>query len=631
MRRLRWAKCLTPILIACLFVRIEPAAHGDSTTASPAAVQTTLPEPMFWRQLAFSIPFKVTPVAAADQQPVQIRLYVSTNQGNRWDVAQSVSPQERSFMFRATGDGEYWFLIRTVDRQGRISPDVSGPPEMRVIVDTVPPRLDLSAVRGDAGEIRATWQAFDPLLNADSLKIEYQTAAGQWRPVAMDRPKSGGDRSNTSGTLTWWPTDAPESNVAVRAEISDRAGNVTVSQAKAAGNSVTPSNTAPSTAVRPKVDRSIPPPLVDSTAQSDIKSNPSQWSAASTRGGTAWPTYQSTDVPLGRNTNPADGSFAVSPKPPDAPYIASRNDAVGRAGPPAGDIIRTPIADPFRLPPDKPPNFAAAGPVGSTVENVNPPIRNQMSSGLDNRAAAPAINTPPATPPASVGNPLLPPNQRPRMVNSRSFEMDYEIDSIGPSGVAKVELWGTRDGGRTWSSYGIDPDNRSPIRVNVDGEGLYGFRIVVQSGSGLGGLPPRSGDQPELWVVVDLTKPAVRLIDAIPGSGPQGGEVLIRWEATDAALATRPITLQFSDKPGGPWSTIAAGLENNGQYTWRPDNQVPERVYLRVEARDEAGNVGAFEATQPVTLERIRPEGKIRGVRSIDTAEGGRVYEMTYR
>ena len=261
------------------------------------------------------------------------------------------------------------------------------------------------------------------------------------------------------------------------------------------------------------------------------------------------------------------------------------------------------------------------------MENVNPPIRNQVIPGIENRGPGPVTNTPPS----GSSNPQFPPGQRPRMVNSRTFEMDYEIDSVGPSGVAKVELWGTRDGGRTWSSYGTDPDNRSPIRVNVEGEGLYGFRIVVQSGSGLGGLPPRSGDSPELWVAVDLTKPTVRLIDANPGSGPQGGEVLIRWEASDAALANRPITLQFSEKPGGPWSIIAAGLENTGQYAWRPDARVPDSVYLRVEARDEAGNIGAFEATAPVPLERLRPEGKIRGVRSIDTANGGRIYEMIYR
>ncbi len=158
--------------------------------------------------------------------------------------------------------------------------------------------------------------------------------------------------------------------------------------------------------------------------------------------------------------------------------------------------------------------------------------------------------------------------------------------------------------------------------ANVDGEGLYGFRIVVQGGNGLGGLPPHSGDAPDLWVMVDMTKPNVRLIDATAGNGAHAGELLIRWEASDASLAARPITLLFTDRPGGQWSIIAAGLDNSGQYAWRPDSRAPDRIYLRIEARDEAGNVGSFEANQPVTLDRIRPEGHIRSVRpSGDTAE----------
>ena len=82
---------------------------------------------------------------------------------------------------------------------------------------------------------------------------------------------------------------------------------------------------------------------------------------------------------------------------------------------------------------------------------------------------------------------LMPIGERPRMVNLRTFELDYEVDSIGSSGVAKVELWGTRDGGRHWANYGADNDNRSPLVVSVDSEGLYGFRIVIQSGNGLSG------------------------------------------------------------------------------------------------------------------------------------------------
>ena len=168
-----------------------------------------LPEANCWRQLAFSMPFTVAQSESPEQQPVEVRLYVSVDLGRKWDMAQRVAPDARSFTFHAPGDGEYWFQIRTVDRQGHVTPDVGGRPDMRVIVDTTPPRLELTASRGDAREMKANWLAVDPQLNADSLKIEYQTAAGAWRTVAVERPRASGDRTTSKGTLTWWPTDAP--------------------------------------------------------------------------------------------------------------------------------------------------------------------------------------------------------------------------------------------------------------------------------------------------------------------------------------------------------------------------------------------------------------------------------------
>ena len=71
----------------------------------------------------------------------------------------------------------------------------------------------------------------------------------------------------------------------------------------------------------------------------------------------------------------------------------------------------------------------------------------------------------------------------------------------------------------------------------------------------------------------------------------------------------------FSDQPHGPWSPIAAELDASGSFAWRLDNRVPERVFLRVEARDEAGNVGVYETPDPISLDRQRPQGRIRGVR----------------
>ena len=261
---------------------------------------------------------------------------------------------------------------------------------------------------------------------------------------------------------------------------------------------------------------------------------------------------------------------------------------------------------------------AAAGDSSSPWRSAGQgPASGHPVRGDANRVPAQMVSQVQTQPAAAVPADwsLMPIGERPRMVNLRTFELDYEVDSIGSSGVAKVELWGTRDGGRHWANYGADNDNRSPLVVSVDSEGLYGFRIVIQSGNGLSGQAPRDGDLPEVWIGVDQTRPAVRLTAVDPG--PENGELLIRWETSDALLESRPVSLFFSDQPHGPWSPIAAELDASGSFAWRLDNRVPERVFLRIEARDQAGNVGVYETPDPITLDRRRPQGRIRGVRPV--------------
>ena len=147
------------------------------------------------------------------------------------------------------------------------------------------------------------------------------------------------------------------------------------------------------------------------------------------------------------------------------------------------------------------------------------------------------------------------------------------------------------------------------------GEGLYGFTIVFQNGNGFGGFAPREGDVPEIWVGVDLTPPNAKITGA--DTGRDAGELVVRWEAQDELLDPRPIALSFGERVAGPWAAIAAGLENTGQYAWRLDNRVPNQIFLRIEVRDEAGNIGQFINPEPISLDLQRPQGRIRGVRSL--------------
>ena len=180
-----------------------------------------------------------------------------------------------------------------------------------------------------------------------------------------------------------------------------------------------------------------------------------------------------------------------------------------------------------------------------------------------------------------------------------------------------MELWGTRDGGKTWRSFAATSDGHGPLRVTVDEEGVYGFRTVVTNGVGIGGKPPVSGDLPDLWIGVDVTKPVARIVSAEQGVQSEAGRLIISYQADDQLLAARPITLSFSENAAGPWTPIAAGLENTGRYAWSIDERAPPKVYLRLEVRDEAGNVGVHETAQPVIIDQSRPTARIRDVRPV--------------
>ncbi|OHB78281.1 MAG: hypothetical protein A2W31_11225 [Planctomycetes bacterium RBG_16_64_10] len=86
----------------------------------------------------------------------------------------------------------------------------------------------------------------------------------------------------------------------------------------------------------------------------------------------------------------------------------------------------------------------------------------------------------------------------------------------------------------------------------------------------------------------------------------------------DENLPPRPISLHYSGQPGGPWSLIAAALENSGQYTWPIDHRVPDQIYLRLDVHDAAGNTSVVETSQPTLVPRPHPTGRLRSVRPVD-------------
>lgn len=601
------AVAMTPALLAW-GLTIAPTAHGQA-------------EPYYWRQRVFFIPYQPSSQDPQASKVEKVQLLVSRDGGQQWAVLQEAEPRVRGFSYHAAADGEYAFALRMSDRRGNLWPEQIAQPLLRVVVDTQPPTLQLAASLDATGQVVIKYEARDQKLKPQTLRLEAQTDAGEWQRIALGPPDlSQPDR--LLGQIAWRPPTAG-GNVRFRASVEDAAGNPGA-------------NVADASLVGPVLDPAFGPQLAPPDLQGPAMIGPrldsqaaqsADWPRTPTdppRTPLEWPSNNrfASDQHRAADASPAPGVDPFAPRTPSATppfqnaYTNTASSATASSAPWGGSASTAPANN--APPPDNSgaPSLLPAQPVSAPTATIRDGWTSVgPTTGPPPAATFGAVN-PAANNPAPNGPTVL---DRTTWVNSLTFDLDYDIQTVGPWGVARVELWGTKDGGRQWQSLGVDQDNRSPMRVTVPAAGVYGFRIIVDGGNGAAAAPPRAGETPELIVGVDLEPPRAELRIADAGQGPFAGQVIIRWSALDENLAARPVDLFYSAAAEGPWSTIATDVDNSGEYAWRLGREAPAKVFLRLEVRDVAGNVEVQQSPTAIDLNVPRPTGRLRNVRPVES------------
>jgi hypothetical protein len=641
-RRLRLA--LVIILVGMMNVAAFIPNSLAQPTATTAPASAALPDPIYWKQQLFLIPYQWGS-AAEPGAARAVYLFVSKDRGASWQKISEARPQVKAFNYRAECDGEFWFACRTIDNAGRSWPEGAYQPELRVIVDTKVPRIErLLAWRLENGNVEIQWSGADENLDPASWRFEAQMMpAGPFQPIALQQvaavaaPTSVGAMGAAAAASLHaaWQPPAGSQSLAIRASVSDRAGNTATYNAQiqasvpmtgpalapaftSAASTIAASRASPTVggllSASPNVSPSMPVAITSSAATPAVgvpttATPPSQ----------PWPASATTSAPFQlwtKGSTPTDdgvtayGNPSVSAAPAASNNMANDNDAAGRVSARYAAITAEPHDANASAPGEAPAQsaFRPLEPFREEMTAATPTTGNNNPVPIAS-PAAPSV-TPIEAPPL-VHTPLTPPKR----VGSRTFALEYDLSDFG-RGVASIELWGTRDGGQSWRMFAKDDDNRSPMVATVDGEGRYGFRIVVQS-VGKVAKPPASGDEPELWVDVDLQRPTIELTSIERGEGNAADQLILRWRANDNNLERRPIALFYSSRPTGPWSAVATNLENTGVYAWRVERYVPSQFYLRIEARDTAGNLAAFQTRDPVALESPDLTGRLLGAQQV--------------
>jgi hypothetical protein len=274
-------------------------------------------------------------------------------------------------------------------------------------------------------------------------------------------------------------------------------------------------------------------------------------------------------------------------------------------------------------------NLATKDISGRDLVGAGAPIRNdqvvQVSNPAPLQTLPPAYNPPPVPPmyapplqtTSNISNtsyrPPVDSGDRPanrKIINTTHASIDYRIDTVGQSGVGRVDIWMTPDRGQRWDKIAEDHDKHTPAEIDLPGDGLFGIRLAITNGNGFGGRAPKSGDRPSFFIEVDTLSPNLQMqpVEIVPGSGA----VNIRWTCADPNLGPEPIGIYFRTRTDAAWQPIARNLRNDGAYQWAFPKDLGGDFFLKMEAVDLAGNVTKVET--PLKVDIIEPEATLLDV-----------------
>ncbi len=167
---------------------------------------------------------------ANDTEITEVELWVSADSGRTWDLVDTIADDGQTLRYAAPADGKYDFYLVLRNDAGSSAdpPEPGAKPAVSVVVDTVPPLLQIHATLADHdfdGTPIVTMDAtlVEENLTDDGLRVFYRTIPERW----LD----GGRVTFDDDRLLWFPPEPLDTFVDLRVIATDRAGNRTSSEA----------------------------------------------------------------------------------------------------------------------------------------------------------------------------------------------------------------------------------------------------------------------------------------------------------------------------------------------------------------------------------------------------------------
>lgn len=540
-----------------LMKRFKRVTQGIAALAMFSAAYAA--DPLTTNTPSFRIPFAVE---ASNSENAGTAILFAGKDGGNLEVLQRVDARAGGFEFTAPSDGKYSFAVRMTNAAGEV---VGGPgpvePELVVVVDQTPPTLNFQLAEASPGEVTVSWTCSESQVAPESLRLEYAEGSdGRWMRIET--------KSDAAGQATI--RSQPGNSISIRGMITDLAGN----RGNGSGQIV----------LAPRNDQSHG----NTPSVTDAGDHQNAGSALSVP---AEPQNYTLGTTPFAGTAPQTQAFHP---PAKSPYYAA---------PPVQQL--------------PPPTASYQSP--STISQAEPtrslPTQKSYQSNYGRYSPAsyaPEVRSVQAAAASNAGG---------QIVNNRVFDINYEVEDVGPSGVSTVKLFVTENNGQNWFSYGDDVDLRSPFQVDTRGEGTFGFAVRVRNGLGFADPPPQPGELPSIVVTVDQTPPVANFRQ--PEVVADGrGRIRLKWHVTDSHPSTDPVRLEYAMSASGPWTPVFDWHPDQGGYEMEIQPGMPSTVYYRLLVRDAAGNVTTVQPPHPLMIDQHRPTVRLLSIQPVSEVQG---------
>jgi len=212
-------------------------------------------------------------------------------------------------------------------------------------------------------------------------------------------------------------------------------------------------------------------------------------------------------------------------------------------------------------------------------------------------------------------------------ISSRNLIVKSKITHITRSGVKGAQLYVLKDSA-DWQKAGPEfplnltqdsPDPAALIPYTATKDGVYQFIVQPISGADTKAPDPGPNDKAQYMVMVDTTKPAIKLkSQRVTGQGLNGPLLEVEWEASDpnGNLMPEPILLEYKAEGSTQWTPIhgSKNIANSGRHTWEITDKKLWKFLIHATVTDQAGNSAEDITKEPVKVDLDKPSGTVEKV-----------------